>query len=119
VAHTTIWAGRIGDDSIHDAFVSVIVISKDERRINLRINCNEKRMRCVKENQPRATVQRVAMRRAAYQILDNPKVFDDSFALCIIGEEVASALQADLRQFLAWCHHFGKTYSKSGLLLIK
>jgi len=40
VAHTTIWAGRIGSDPTHDAIASVIMISKDERRINLRISCN-------------------------------------------------------------------------------
>jgi hypothetical protein len=66
VAHTTIWAGRIGSDSTHDALASVIVISKDEWRINLRINCNEKRVRCVKENQPSATAQRVTLRRAKH-----------------------------------------------------
>jgi len=50
----------------------------------------------VKENQPSATAQRVAMRSAAHQPLDDPKVFDDSLALRIISEEGASALQADL-----------------------
>jgi hypothetical protein len=76
-------------------------------------------MRRVKENQPSVTAQRVAMWRAAHLLLDNPKVFDDSLALRIISEEGASALQADPRQFLAWRHHFGKTYSKPGLSLIK
>jgi hypothetical protein len=41
VAHPTIGAGRTGGDSTHDALASGIVISKDERRINLRISCNE------------------------------------------------------------------------------
>jgi hypothetical protein len=66
VAHTTIWDGRFGSDSSHDAFASVIVISKDEQQINLRINYDEKRMRCVKENQPSATAQRVTLRRAKH-----------------------------------------------------
>jgi methyltransferase (TIGR00027 family) len=39
------------------------------------------------------------MRRAAHQLLDDPKVFDDPVALRIIGKESASALQADPRQF--------------------
>jgi methyltransferase (TIGR00027 family) len=39
------------------------------------------------------------MRRAAHQLLDDPKVFDDPVALRIIGKENASALQADPRQF--------------------
>jgi methyltransferase (TIGR00027 family) len=49
----------------------------------------------MKENQPSATAQRVAMRRAAHQLLDEPKVFDDPVALRIIGKESAAALQAD------------------------
>jgi methyltransferase (TIGR00027 family) len=52
----------------------------------------------MKENRPSATAQRVAMRRAAHQLLDDPKVFDDPVALRIIGKEDASALQADPRQ---------------------
>lgn len=39
------------------------------------------------------------MQRAAHQLLDDPKVFDDPIALRIIGKESSSALQADPRQF--------------------
>jgi len=53
----------------------------------------------MKEARPSATAQRVAMRRAAHQLLDNPKIFDDPVALRIIGKESASALQADAHQF--------------------
>jgi methyltransferase (TIGR00027 family) len=49
----------------------------------------------MKENRPSQTAQRVAMRRAAHQLLDDPKVFDDPLALRIIGHEAASALQVD------------------------
>jgi O-methyltransferase involved in polyketide biosynthesis len=52
----------------------------------------------MEENRPSATAQRVAMQRAAHQLLDDPKVFDDPVALLIIGKEGASALQADPRQ---------------------
>jgi methyltransferase (TIGR00027 family) len=55
----------------------------------------------MKESQPSATAQRVAMRRAAHQLLDDPKVFDDPLALRIIGREGESALRADPRQFEA------------------
>jgi len=48
--------------------------------------------------QPSATAQRVAIKRAAHQLLDDPKVFDDPLALHIIGKQHASALQADPRQ---------------------
>jgi len=53
----------------------------------------------MKEDQPSVTAQRVAMRRAAHQLFDDPKVFDDPVALRIIGRESASGLQADPRQF--------------------
>jgi methyltransferase (TIGR00027 family) len=53
----------------------------------------------MKENRPSATAQRAAMRRAAHQLLDDPKVFDDAVALCITGKESASALRANPRQF--------------------
>jgi methyltransferase (TIGR00027 family) len=56
-------------------------------------------MSFMKEDRPSATAERVAMRRAAHQLLDDPKVFDDPVALRIIGRENASALQADPRQF--------------------
>jgi methyltransferase (TIGR00027 family) len=56
-------------------------------------------MTFMKENRPSATAQRVAMRRAAHQLLDDPKVFDDPVALRIIGKESASVLQTDPRQF--------------------
>jgi methyltransferase (TIGR00027 family) len=55
-------------------------------------------MAFMKESRPSATAQRVAMRRAAHQLLDDPKVFDDPVALRIIGNESAAALQADPRQ---------------------
>jgi len=51
----------------------------------------------VKEYQPSATAQRIAMRRASHQFLDDRKVYDDSLALRIISEEGASVLQAELR----------------------
>ncbi len=52
----------------------------------------------MEHDRPSATAQRVAMRRAAHQLLDDPKVFDDPLSLRIIGKESASALQADPRQ---------------------
>jgi methyltransferase (TIGR00027 family) len=56
-------------------------------------------MKFMKKTRASATAQRVAMRRAAHQLLDDPKVFDDPVALRIIGKESASALQADPHQF--------------------
>jgi len=55
----------------------------------------------VEEFRPSSTAQRVAMKRAAHQLLDDPKVFDDPLALHMVGKEHASALRADPRQFEA------------------
>ncbi len=49
----------------------------------------------MKENCPSTTALRVAMRRAAHQIMDDPKVFDDPLALRILGVENASTAQSD------------------------
>jgi methyltransferase (TIGR00027 family) len=43
-----------------------------------------------------ATAQRVAMRRAAHQLLDDPPVFEDPLALAVIGEEAAGKLKREL-----------------------
>jgi hypothetical protein len=49
----------------------------------------------MKDNQPSTTAMRVAMRRAAHQLLDNPRVFHDPLAIRIIGREDATVLRAD------------------------
>jgi methyltransferase (TIGR00027 family) len=59
----------------------------------------ESKLTFMKENRPSATAQRVGLRRAAHQLLDDPKVFDDPLALPIVGKENASALQTDPRQY--------------------
>jgi len=53
----------------------------------------------MKGNRASVTAQRVAMQRAAHQLLDDPKVFDDPVALRIIGKESALVLQADPHQY--------------------
>lgn len=52
----------------------------------------------MKEGQPSRTAQLVAIRRAAHQLLDKPKVFEDPLALSIIGQESALALHAGQHQ---------------------
>jgi methyltransferase (TIGR00027 family) len=52
----------------------------------------------MKEGQPSRTAQLVAVRRAAHQLLDEPKVFDDPLALRIIGQESALSLHTDQHQ---------------------
>ena len=46
------------------------------------------------EGRPSRTAQRVAVRRAAHQLLDRPLVFKDPFALKIIGPDAAAATEA-------------------------
>jgi methyltransferase (TIGR00027 family) len=44
------------------------------------------------------TAQRVAIRRAAHQVLDHPKVLDDPLALRIIGVETAEELKSNPKE---------------------
>jgi methyltransferase (TIGR00027 family) len=53
----------------------------------------------MREDRPSATALRVAMRRAAHQLLDDPKVFDDPLALSVLGKKAESALRADPHRF--------------------
>ena len=47
------------------------------------------------EGRPSMTAQRVAMRRAAHQLIDNPRVFEDPLAVRILGPEIAAGLTAE------------------------
>jgi methyltransferase (TIGR00027 family) len=46
------------------------------------------------EGRPSRTAQRVAVRRAAHQLIDRPLVFEDPLAMRIIGPDAAAATQA-------------------------
>jgi methyltransferase (TIGR00027 family) len=52
------------------------------------------------------TAHRVAVRRAAHQLLDDPKVLDDPLALRIIGSEAASDLISNPREHHAFSRAF-------------
>jgi methyltransferase (TIGR00027 family) len=52
------------------------------------------------------TAQRVAIRRAAHQLLDEPRVLDDPLALRIIGSEAAAALRSDPKENHAFARAF-------------
>jgi methyltransferase (TIGR00027 family) len=52
----------------------------------------------MQEGQFSRTAQKVAIRRAAHQLLDDPKVLDDPLALRIIGAEAAEELQSSPRE---------------------
>jgi methyltransferase (TIGR00027 family) len=49
--------------------------------------------------EPSRTAKRVAMRRAAHQLLDDPRVHYDPLALAILGAEEAAAIRADPRRY--------------------
>jgi methyltransferase (TIGR00027 family) len=49
----------------------------------------------MREARPSRTALRVAMRRAAHQLFDNPKVLDDPIALSIIGPRAAEKLRTE------------------------
>ena len=49
----------------------------------------------MREARPSRTALRVAMRRAAHQLFDNPKVLDDPIALPIIGPRAAEKLRTE------------------------
>ena len=52
------------------------------------------------------TAQRVAIRRAAHQLLDQPRVLDDPLALRIIGSEAAEALRSNPKEHHAFSRAF-------------
>jgi len=51
------------------------------------------------EARPSRTALLVAMRRAAHQIFDQPHVFEDPFAIPIIGPEAEAKLRSERRKF--------------------
>ncbi|MCP3895672.1 MAG: class I SAM-dependent methyltransferase, partial [Bacteroides sp.] len=53
----------------------------------------------MKQDRPSLTAQQVAMIRAAHQVLDNPKIFDDPIALSIIGDRSLSYIRSRKRKF--------------------
>jgi len=59
------------------------------------------------ESVPSFTAQRVAMRRAAHQLFDDPRVFEDPLAMAILGEEPAAKVKSEtggsrhIRAFMA------------------
>src|SRR5437879_3540669 len=52
------------------------------------------------------TAQRVAIRRAAHQLLDQPRVLDDPLALRIIGSEAEDALRTNPKEHHAFSRAF-------------
>jgi methyltransferase (TIGR00027 family) len=60
----------------------------------------------MKQNGPSLTAKKVAMMRAAHQILDSPKVFEDPIALDIIGPENVSEIHSEIRKFKTRLHSY-------------
>jgi methyltransferase (TIGR00027 family) len=53
----------------------------------------------VKDDSPSRTAYGVAMSRAAHQILDSPRVFEDPLALALIGPKASSGIRAQEDRF--------------------
>jgi O-methyltransferase involved in polyketide biosynthesis len=53
----------------------------------------------MKQNCPSITAHKVAMMRAAHQIFDNPKVFEDPIALSIVGTQGVSDIRSEKGKF--------------------
>ena len=56
-------------------------------------------MRVVKDDSPSRTAYGVAMSRAAHQIFDLPRVFEDPAALSILGPKITGGIRAAERRF--------------------
>jgi methyltransferase (TIGR00027 family) len=60
----------------------------------------------MKQNSPSLTAYKVAMMRAAHQILDNPRVFEDPLALRIVGIQGDSEIHSKKRKFKRRLHSY-------------
>jgi methyltransferase (TIGR00027 family) len=60
----------------------------------------------MKQNSSSLTANKVAMMRAAHQLLDNPKVFEDPIALIIIGTQGVSEILSESRKFRTRLHSY-------------
>jgi len=60
----------------------------------------------VKQNTPSLTAYKIAIMRAAHQIFDNPKVFEDPIALKIIGAKGNSEIRIEKRKFKTRLHNY-------------
>ena len=60
----------------------------------------------MQQNSFSLTAHKVAIMRAAHQVLDHPKVFEDPIALRIVGDQGDSEIHAERRKFKTRLHSF-------------
>jgi methyltransferase (TIGR00027 family) len=60
----------------------------------------------MKQNSPSLSAYKVAIMRAAHQILDNPKVFEDPIALSIVGTQGDFEIHSEKRKFKTRLHSY-------------
>lgn len=60
----------------------------------------------MKQNSPSLTAYKVAVMRAAHQLIDNPKVFEDPIALSIVGDQGNSIIHSKERRFKSRLHRY-------------
>ena len=58
----------------------------------------------MKQNSPSVTAYKVAVMRAAHQLIDNPKIFQDPIALRIVGRQAADDINRRRRKFKTKLH---------------
>jgi len=61
-------------------------------------HCHQDRIGFVKQGRFSRTAYKVALRRAAHQLFDQPKVLDDPLAVPIVGAEAAEKLRASPKE---------------------
>jgi methyltransferase (TIGR00027 family) len=64
----------------------------------------------MREDRPSATAQKVAIRRAAHQLLDHPLIFEDPLAIPIIGPRAAGTLTSNPAKFQTRASRFLRAF---------
>ena len=60
----------------------------------------------MKQDSPSLTAHKVAMMRAAHQLIDNPKIFEDPIALSIVGPQGNSEIHVETRKLKRRLHSY-------------
>ena len=64
----------------------------------------------MKKDSPSLTAYKVAIMRAAHQVLDNPKVFEDPLALRIVGPPGVSRINSEKQKYKTSIHSYLRAF---------
>src|SRR5262245_26787863 len=76
-------------------FLSGVVVSGLATLVPTRVRAQESTGSLLAAGRPSAPAQTTANLRAAHQLVDKPRIFDDPLALRIIGAEAGAAVRAN------------------------